>query len=83
MLATYQANLVNGKIEWIDQPPKMQKPVKIAVTLLPDTDTDIAKHSNQRRQPPAELKGLGKETGNIIDVPEMTAEWENDDFDYS
>lgn len=76
MLATYQANLVNGKIEWIDQPPKMQKPVKIAVTLLPDTD--IAKQSNQRRQPPAELKGLMSFHGDIIDVPEMTAEWENE-----
>lgn len=76
MLATYQANLVNGKIEWIDQPPKIQKPIKIAVTFLPDSDT--AKQGKKRRQPPPELKGLGKETGNIIDVPEMTAEWENE-----
>ncbi len=78
MLETYQAKLINNQIHWQGERPCIDN-TDVIITILPQTNNGTPK-----RQPPAELKGMGKTTGDIIDVPELTEMWEmHDDFDNS
>lgn len=74
MLSTYQAKWVNNEIHWIDEPPKTNDELILAITVLPKQETI---QTTPKRTPPPELKGMMTFNDDIWDTSEMFAEWEH------
>lgn len=65
MLDTYQAKIINNKLQWLDTPPDLQN-ADVIVTVLPKT-------TQTKRKMPEILKGRGETIGDIMDTSDMTS----------
>lgn len=73
MLISYQAKVKGTELVWIGKKPDLHD-VDVIVTVLPKiTSTGTA--PPKKRTAPEKLQGMAKIHGDIINVPEMTAEW--------
>ncbi len=95
MLQSYQATIKNNHIHWLETPPQIEENADVLVMVLPKqwkTPTQVSpikkvnskKKDTIKRQPPIELRGMGHEVADIVNVPEFEEMWNTDDnFDYS
>lgn len=87
MLQGYSATIKNNHVYWLDTPPTIGEDDEVVIMVLPkmrQITNETAVDNVIKRHPPKSLKGLGRETGDIVNVPEFETMWEiNDDIDYS
>lgn len=87
MLQGYSATIKNNHVYWLDTPPTIDEDDEVVIMVLPkmrQITNETAVDNMIKRHPPKSLKGLGRETGDIVNVPEFETMWEiNDDIDYS
>lgn len=60
MLKSYEAIYEHGKLKWLKDSPGEEK-IRVIVTIVEEAPPAI-----KRRQPPIDLAGKGKITGDII-----------------
>lgn len=85
MLKGYSATIKGNHIHWLDAPPIISEDQEVIIMVLPTNNNHQTKGDcTIKRQPPEALKGLGRETGDIVNIAEYETLWEyHDDFDYS
>ncbi len=76
MIQGYSATIKNNQIHWLDNPPVLHDDHEVVVMVIPKTWQATATTAEKRRSAPQALRGLMTIQGDIIDVPEMTDEWE-------
>ncbi len=70
MLKSYEAIYDHGKLKWLKDSPGEVK-IRVIVTILGEVPS-----VTKRCQPPMELSGKGKITGDIISPAVSPDEWE-------
>lgn len=70
MLKSYEAIYDHGKLKWLKDSPGEEN-IRVIVTILEEVPP-----IKKRRQPPLELAGKGKITGDIISPAVPPDEWE-------
>ncbi len=70
MLKSYEAIYDHGKLKWLKDSPGEDK-IRVIVTILGEVPS-----VTKRRQPPLELAGKGKITGDIVSPAVPPDEWE-------
>lgn len=70
MLKSYEAIYDHGNLKWLKDSPGEEK-IRVIVTILEEVPP-----AKKRRQPPVELAGKGKITGDIISPAVQPDEWE-------
>jgi hypothetical protein len=74
MLRTYKAVLRGDRIEWIDAPPRGQRPVPVHVTLLED---EAASPAAVRGQQMARALQALADAGGLTGIPDPRA-WQRE-----